>query len=122
MTELDVHVLPPLEYPTTHAVNIDVGWIEITAIVPNPPLNIANGPIWVSFMSNIDWYVIFSTNATDPIPNPVILDRDPAAGVCWRVPANFEFMRKIDVTNNRCKVVSSTEGVLRWTIASKQGL
>jgi hypothetical protein len=122
MSEIDVHVIPPIQYPTTHAINIDVGAIEITAIVPNPPHNIANGPIWVSFMSNIDWYVIFSDDETDPIPNPVILDRDPAAGVCWRVPANFEFMRKIDAKSNRCKVIAASEGVLRWTLASHQGV
>ncbi|MHC4215218.1 MAG: hypothetical protein ACYSWP_17795 [Planctomycetota bacterium] len=121
MSELDIHIIPPTEYPVTHAIEITTVDVEINPIVP-VGINLINGPVWVSFMSNVDWYCIFSDSESDPYPDPVITARDPSTNVCWRVPANFEFQRKIDLTSNRMKVITGSDGVLRWTMASKQGV
>jgi len=125
MSEIDIFVIPPQQYPRTVVRDIS-STVTLHEIVIDPPdpsefSPIIYGPIWVSFMADVDWYPIFR-NDEDTYP-PDIPDPDPTARgdnvhQCFRVPANFELQRKIDKRSNHFKVVSTTAGVLRWHIAS----
>jgi hypothetical protein len=122
MSEVDIYVVPPQKYPRSIARDIS-STVSVHQIInfsgPGDPL--LQGAIWVSFMANVDWYPIFRTEVdTDPsdIPDPDPSARDTDEHQCFRVPANFELQRKIDLRTNHFKVVSIDDGVLRWHVAS----
>lgn len=58
--------------------------------------NYSSDSVWVSMMSEVDWYIIWGTKGNAP-PDPLVT-ATPAANPtqqCIRVPANFEYMRKV---------------------------
>jgi len=120
MSDIDIYVVPPQKYPNSVARDITttVSLHEILNI--SEPDFTSRGPVWVSFMADVDWYPIFQIDEDDPttIPDPDPAARGTSVNQCWRVPANFELQRKIDVRTNNFKVVSDEDGVLRWHIAS----
>jgi len=121
MSEIDIHVLPPQPYPGSIARDISTTVTE-HEIVDFPGFQLqTDGPVWVSFMADVDWYPLFQKDESTPIPDPDPTARGTSDQQCWRVPANFELQRKIDVTSNKLKVVAEEDGVLRWHIASYQG-
>lgn len=121
MSEIDIYVVPPQKYPRSVARDITttVSTFEIFNVITDFDFT-QRGPVWFSFMSDVDWYPIFQVDEENPIDIP---DPDPAArgtsvNQCWRVPANFELQRKIDVKTNNFKVIATEDGVLRWHLAS----
>lgn len=72
------------------------------------------GPMWVTFVCDVAWYVTFSNDGTTTITDP-----DPTAvsgnGRCWRVGADQPFPMLISSKVDRYfKARGAEAGTLRW--------
>lgn len=123
MSEIDIYVVPPFEYPSTTARDITTTAAQFTIVdvIPIAAFQ-ANGPVWVSFLANVNWYCLFQTNTGIAIPDPDPAARGSANGQCFMVPANMEFQRRIAFNTNEVKIIADSAGVIRWQWASNWGV
>lgn len=95
--------------------------IPIREVAPNPDGSGASG-VWLSWVSDVPFYVILGGTAAVPDPDPTVRDDGLAAhpNMCGRIPANYEWMRWFTQSRAYAKVIrapfpdgSEADGVLR---------
>lgn len=111
----DIEIIPPVA-ALTRAYAIGPAGIVTVALVPPGD----GGYYWFSFMADVEWYVLFGPDPVSIVdPNPAAVT--PAAGACFRVPADFELQRKLHAKYGTLKVAALEDGILRIHVASHPG-